>query len=245
MMIAAGNQSSSVARHVYWLNLDRCFRFIFHRAEHGIARPIHNGVDNDNATRQLWVCECEDEPSDTRHILLPTLLTVQLSKEHKAAVPDRQRTEMTTVLEQYTDIGSLLIAADVCICDTFCCRLYRLPASRRASRRFLHMCRTLVAWRRVLLQRLSMRDRGELSVPQWHERFHAGVYPGLSQADYDGRRIQRSQFVDHETCTHLVGVLSLPAQTTNPEVRVSGVLARQSLSVPASPYMHSGQVFTR
>ncbi len=182
----------------------------WHYLKHGNARPVRNCADNGNATRQLWVCECEDEPFDTQHILLPTSLTVQLSVEQEAAVPDRPQTEMTAVSGRYSDIGSPSIAADVCICGKFCCTLHRLPASRRASRPFQRMCRKPVAWLRVSLQQLSMLDRGELSVLQWHERFHAGVYSRLSQADCDGRSIQRSQFVSTGNCTHPADVLSWP-----------------------------------
>ena len=175
-----------------------------------IARPVRNGANNDNATRRLWVCECGDEPSDIQYISLPISVTVQLSVEQNAVVMDRPQTEMTATSVRHTDIGIQSNAADVCICGTFCCRLHRLPASRRASRPSQRMCRKPVAWLRVSLQRPSMLDRGELSVPQWHEQFHAGACPGLSQADCDGRSIQRSQFVDHEICTHLADVSSSP-----------------------------------
>jgi len=83
-----------------------------------------------------------------------------------------------------------------------------------------------------------MLDRGGLSVLQWHERFHAGVYPGLSQADCDGRRTRRSQSVDHEICTHLADVSFSPIQTTNPEARASGVPSQQWLPIPANSYFH-------
>jgi len=196
-------------------------------------------VDNDNAIHLAWVCGCEDEPSDILHILLPTSLILQLSVDQEDAVPDHPQTEMTAVSGRHTDIGSPSISGDVCICGTFCCRLHRLLASRPASQPFQHMCRKPVAQLRVLWQQPSMLDRGELSVPRWHERLRAGVYSKLSQADCDGRSIQRSQFVDHDICTHLADALSLPIQMTNLEVHASGVPFQQGLPIPANPYFHT------
>ena len=156
---------------------------------------------------------------------------------------DLPQTEMTATYGRHTDIGIQSIAGDVCICGTFYCRLHRLPASRRASRPFRRMCRKPLAWLQVSLQRPSMLGRDEHSVPQWHERFRAGVYPKPFQADCEGRSIQRSQFVDHDICTHLADVSCLPIQTTIPEVRASGVPFQQSLPVPANPLIHSSQLF--
>ena len=157
-------------------------------------------------------------------------------------MPDRPQTEITTIYGRHTDIGSSSISGDACICGTFYCRLHRLPASRRASRPFRHMCRKPVAWLPVFLQPPSILDRGELSVPRWHEQFHAAAYPELSQADYEGRSIQRSQFVDHGICTHPADVSSSPIRTTNPEVHASEVPFQQWLSIPANPYIHFQQI---
>lgn len=54
----------------------------------GIARPVRNGADSDNATHQPVACGCGDEPSDTLHIWPPTWLIVQSSVVPKAAGPE-------------------------------------------------------------------------------------------------------------------------------------------------------------
>lgn len=212
-----------------------------HQTTDGIAKPVRSDEDNDNAIHRLLVCGCEDEPYGTLHILLPTSLIVEPSVGQKADVLDRPQTETTTPSVRHTDIGIQSNLADVCICGTSCCRLHRLPASRRASRPFRRMCHKHEAWLRASLPRPSRLGRGELLGLQGHGRFHAAAYREPFRADCEKRNTRRSQSVSTGNCKHPGDVLSWPIQMTNCAGRASGVPSQQWLPIPANPYFHSSQ----